>query len=200
MIYAPLNKDWFYSYLDIPNLDTITQELLMLFSTTTDKLVRNVGYVNIFRNSIVNCPTFMSYLASKGLDNKLNRVMYTEGILGPHPHVDSGNPKNCTYSLNMPLVDAEDSYTVWYATDKTHLLDRSNLGQDPQQTIGWLDISDATEVARLQYTQPALVNTTILHRGLVDRPSRTLCCIRFWPELTDQEVSRLTSPEDSDTL
>jgi hypothetical protein len=200
MIYTPLNKDWYYTYLDIPDLDTIKQELLMLFSTTTKKMVRNAGYVNIFRNNIVNCPTFMSYLASKGLDKKLNRIMYTEGLLAPNPHVDSGNPNNCTYSLNIPLVDAEDSYTAWYATDKTHLLDRSNLGHNPEHTVGWVDIEDATEVARLQYTQPALVNTTILHRGLVDRPSRILCCIRFWPELTAREVSRLTGPKDSNAL
>lgn len=200
MIYAPLNKDWFYSYLDIPNLDIIKQELLNLANTTANKVVRNTGYFNIFRNNIVNCPAFMSYLASKGLDSKLNRVMYTEGLLKPNPHVDSGNPNNCTYSLNIPLVDAEDSYTVWYATNKTYLLDRSKLGQNPEQTIGWIDIADAYEVARLQYTQPALVNTTILHTGLTTRPSRTICCTRFWPELTPEEVSRLTSSKDSNTF
>jgi hypothetical protein len=200
LIYYPLNKGWYYTYIDIPNLEIIKQELISLSDSCKNKIIRTPGLFNVFRKDIVDCPEFMSYLASKGLDGKLNRLLYSTGSQGPNPHVDSGNPYNCIYSVNIPLLYAEDSYTVWYKTDKKYLLDFAKQGKDPNHSYNWIDISDATEIARIQYTSPAVVNTTILHKASASRPDRIVCGIRFWPELTSDEVDRLIGLKDSNTL
>jgi hypothetical protein len=204
VIYKSLNRGWYYTRIEIPNLETIKQELLYLANACSNTLVRAPGLFNVFRKDIIDCPAFMSYLATKGLDGKLNRLLYSTGVQGPNPHVDAGNPVNCTYSLNIPLLHAEDSYTVWYNTEKKYLLDFLNAGKDPNQTIGWVDISDATEAHRLQYTGPAVLNTTILHKALANRPDRIVVGARFWPELTPEELDRLgvvlPSSKDSNTL
>lgn len=199
--YSPINTDWYYSYVDIPNLETIKQELINLLSLPVPKRNFTRYYTNIYVPNIIQCPALMAYLEAVGIKSKLLRILYSKSD-GPSineapPHVDSIIPsKSFQYSLNIPLIDAEDSYTVWYEQTKPSL-----ILFDTVTFTGWVENKEQVrEIARAQYTQPMLLNTSILHGGKITSDRRMIAGIRFWPELTEQEVSRLTSPENSNTL
>ena len=194
--YKPINTDWYYSYIDIPNLAVIKQELINLLSLPVPKRNFTSYYTNIYVPNIIQCPSLMEYLEAVGIKSKLLRVLYSKSD-GPHinnapPHVDSIKPdKSFQYSLNIPLIDAEDSYTVWYEqTTSCPIL------YDTVTFTGWVENKEQIkEIARVQYTQPMLLNTSILHSGKITSARRTIAGLRFWPELTNDDVLRLTSFE-----
>ena len=143
----------------------------------------------------------MAYLEEVGVKSKLLRILYSKSD-GPDineaaPHVDSVMPnRSFQYSLNIPLIDAEDSYTVWYEQTTP-----SPILYDTVTLTGWVENKEQIrEIARAQYTQPMLLNTSILHGGKITSNRRTIAGIRFWPELTREEVERLTGPKDSNAL
>ena len=192
--YSPINTDWYYSYLDIPNLEIIKQELINLLSLPVPKRNFTSYYTNIYVPNIIQCPALMKYLEEAGVKSKLLRVLYSKSdghnINEAPPHVDSIVPnKSFQYSLNIPLIDAEDSYTVWYEqTIPAQLL------YDTVTNTGWVENKEQIrEIARVQYTRPVLLNTSILHGGKITSDRRTIAGLRFWPELTAEEVVRLTS-------
>ena len=191
--YRPINTDWYYSYIDIPNLEIIKQELINLLSLPVPKKNFTSYYTNIYVPNIVQCPNLMAYLETAGIKSKLLRILYSKSngpsINEASPHVDSVVPdKSCRYSLNIPLIDAEDSYTVWYEQTTP-----SPILYDTVTFSGWIENKEQIrEIARVQYTQPMLLNTSILHSGKIISNRRTIAGLRFWPELTAEEITRLT--------
>jgi len=199
--YSPINTDWYYSYIDIPNLEIIKQELINLLSLPVPKKNFTRYYTNIYVPNIIECPALMTYLEEVGVKSKLLRILYSNSD-GPDineaaPHVDSIIPnRSFQYSLNIPLIDAEDSYTVWYEQTTS-----SPILYDTVTLTGWVENKEQIrEIARAQYTRPMLLNTSILHGGKITSNRRTIAGIRFWPELTREEVERLTGPKDSNAL
>jgi len=189
--YAPINTDWFYSYIYIPNLSVIQEELLILLRTA--QYIRYTDYyINIYEPNVVKCPELMQYLDKVQLKHKFQRVLFsiTNGAdaNGAPPHVDSVTPlTGIKYSLNIPLIDASDSYTIWYGK-----INNDELLYDINTFTGWVkDKTNVKEIERVQYTQPALLNTSILHSPKVNSASRIICGLRFWPELTDEEILRI---------
>jgi hypothetical protein len=180
MIYTPLYEAWFYSYVDIPDLDKIVAELILLKQTTTNIHRINEMYENVLQPNIINCPNLEEYLRNVGLYNNLNRILFSSNVDKKSlVHVDSYNPIFQTFSLNIPLIECENSYTAWYSTTNKILNDLSRFGLSPETNFAYSDEADVTEVYRVEYTRPMLINTTILHRGIADNPRRTIASIRF---------------------
>lgn len=199
--YCPVNPDWYYSYIDIPNLEIIKHELIKLLSLPVPKRNFTSYYTNIYVPNIIECPALMEYLEATGVRSKLLRVLYSKSnspsINDAPPHVDSIIPdRSFRYSLNIPLIDAEDSYTVWYEqTTPAQLL------YDTVTNTGWVENKEQIrEIARVQYTGPVLLNTSILHGGKITSNLRTIAGLRFWPELTDEEIQRLTGFKNTNTF
>lgn len=189
--YAPINTDWFYSYVHIPNLSVIQEELITLLKTA--QYIRYTNYyINVLNSNVIECPELMQYLDKLQLKHKFQRLLFsiTKGLDANSilPHVDSVTPLvGIKYSLNIPLVDALDSYVVWY--EKTN---NEELLYDINTYTGWVkDKTNVKEIERVQYTQPVLLNTTILHSPEVNSSNRLICGLRFWPELTDEEILRI---------
>lgn len=196
MNYNILHPDWFYSYLDIPNLEEIKKELVVLFKTGTNKKEVNQIYSNFFSPSVLPyCSELKKYLISVGLEKKFDRVLFSRDLNAEKRtkvHVDSYDPKITSHSLNIALEDYENSYTAWYKTDRIQLRDSSEFGLDPVKNYAYLFLEEAEEIKRLEYHErPVLVNTTILHRGIADKKTRLICGLRFFPELTDDNIKRL---------
>ena len=196
MNYSILYPDWFYSYLDIPNLEEIKKELINLLETGVERYEVNRLYCN-FPSKIVlsNCPELKKYLMNARLIKKFNRVLFSKDVNAERKtkvHVDSYDPRITTHSLNIGLADCENSYTVWYKTDKIKLRDSSEFGLDPVKNYAYLFLEEAEEIKRVEYKdKPVLVNTTILHRGVAELSSRLICGLRFAPELTNDDIKRL---------
>jgi hypothetical protein len=191
MKYSPLNLDWYYSYVDIPNLATITQELIDLKLSIKDKTQYNQYYSNVSAHAArAKCPALMKYLWGVGLSHKFFRLLYSENMIdGSPPHVDTYDPQYCMYSLNIPLLECDNSYTAWFNTNNDQL-SQSVESPDMYATINDGDI--LTEICRVESNRPLLANTTILHRGVTRNPNRTLVGLRFRPELTHEDLQRLT--------
>ena len=190
MKYSQLNPSWYYSFVDIPNLAAITQELIDLKLSITNKIQHNQYYSNVPASAAhSSCPMLMRYLWSIGLSYKFSRLLYSENMTNGSPaHVDTYDPKFCMYSLNIPLMECDDSYTAWFSTNN------NNLSQHIPSPNMYATINDGdvlTEVCRVESNRPLLANTTILHRGVTQNPKRTLVGLRFSPELTTDDLRKI---------
>ena len=189
--YQPIDTHWRYSYTDIPNLKTIEKELITLFKSDAPRKQFSPFYVNVYKQDVKNCPKLLEYIDGLGLLHKFMRVLFSiSGGLDINtslPHADSFEPTiGIRYSLNIPLIDAEDSYTAFY--DK-------EIGSDvyygPETRTAYAHTMEGlTEIDRLYYTQPAILNTSVMHVGRATSLDRLLAGIRFTPELTYEELSR----------
>jgi hypothetical protein len=196
MRYSPLWSNWFYSYLDIPNLESIKKEIVDFLKTSKDKYEVNQIYSNYKSNVVLSsCPNLKQYLTDTGIIHKFNRMLVSRDInfeKRAKVHVDSYNPETTQHSLNIGLIDYEDSYTAWYKTDRIKLKDSSEFGLDPIKNYAYLFLEEAEEISRVDYnSKPLLVNTTILHKGISNKPTRVICGLRFYPELTESDILNL---------
>jgi hypothetical protein len=172
LYYKKLYKDWYYSFLEIENLNSVVKELIELRDSDVKRYYINKHYINILAEDIGDrAPLLTGYLNRVGLEKKFQRLLYSAYYEEAQAvHVDSYDPKYCSVSLNIPLTDCENSYTAWYHTDKDQLYDIKTTGRDPGkhgQTVGqhfaYLPLDEVTEICRAEVTRPMLVNTTVLH-------------------------------------
>jgi hypothetical protein len=197
MTYVPLYPTWFFSPVNIPNLDLIKKELVALEQLAEDRKDNNTIYTNIYKDiAYKHCPLLKEYLQSVGLDRKFNRILFSKRVVlndNKKVHVDSYNPLSTTHSLNIPLIDYEDSYTAWYKTDRQKLRDSLRFGMEPINNFAFVWDHEVEEINRYCYASgnAVLVNTTILHKGLSDKQTRMICGLRFFPELTTSDIKRL---------
>jgi hypothetical protein len=197
MRYTPLNSNWCFSAVNIPDLELIKQELIALEQIVKIKQSNNKIYSNIYKNIVYkHCPLLKKYLESVNLSQKFNRILFSKEVIlnnNRTVHVDSYDPTTTSHSLNIPLRDYEDSYTAWYKTDKEQLIDSLQFGLDPINNFAFLLLNDAEEIQRYSYAtgKAVLVNTTILHKGISDKKTRMICGIRFFPELTVSDIKNL---------
>ena len=196
MKYTPLYPNWFFSYLNIPNLDIIKKEIIQLITTPNEKYEINLIYSNYTRNVVFqNCPYLKEYLCQVGLNKKFNRMLVSKDLSlekKQKVHVDTYDPNITTHSLNIGLLNHEESYTAWYKTNKIQLRESSEFGLNPITNYAYLFVEEAEEINRVEYdNRPILVNTTILHKGISDKKTRLICGLRFSPELTEGDIKRM---------
>jgi len=194
--YTPFNKNWFYSYVDIPNWQVIQQEILAVHSNDelTSFFQVNPHYFNLKADVILQyCPTLKEFLKDKGILEKFDRVLFSSKNKNPPvktrvPHTDSldGDLK---YSLNMPLSNCEDSYLIWSAFLGNGKVLRNHKMKF--HNYGWTLPDNVTEICRVEYDRPMLVNVTVLHNAEFRNPDRAICGLRFNPDLTDDDLKRL---------
>lgn len=198
MKYSPINKDWFYSYVDIPNLKQIQEEMLFFHSNVNSSYHQvNQYYINLFKESmdISLYPQTIKYLKSVGIYEKFSRILLTHNnnTTSPVVHIDTVNPLECQFSLNVPLQNCEGTFTAFYNTEQEDFIKPAFPKDDirHQGNFAWLNALRAKEIARVETVRPMLVNTTVLHRAISERTNRALCCFRFKPELTSEDIKRM---------
>jgi hypothetical protein len=193
--YTPCNENWFYSYVDITNWKSIQQEILELYNK--DELISefvnsNPYYFNLKAQMVLeHCPMLKEFLNEYELLAKFDRILFSSKntnifIEKPNPpHTDSIDGE-LKYSLNIPLVDYERSYLVWSKPLNGKVL------WNPKHSSAWTYSDNISELCRVEYSKPMLVNVTLLHNvSMISKPTRSICGIRFSPELTDEELKRL---------
>lgn len=197
MEYTPLWPNWFYSYIDIPNLEPLREELRAFVNNPDKKsFATNSSYINVMAEYVFpQCPLLKKYLVSVGLEKKFHRLLISRKIVLSevgNVHVDTYSPEFTRHSINIGIQDYEDSFTRWFKTDQRKLNDVANRGWDPISNFAWIPLEEATEIKRLQWSnRPTLVNTTILHQGYSEKESRVIVGLRFKPELTESDIKRL---------
>ena len=165
-------------------------------------LQNNPYYINFSRDEIYeHVPLLREYLVNLGIEEKMWRVMFTTKKPPEQRfrkissiHIDAVN-KHFTHSINIPIVDCENTYTLWYK-GVVRLLDQTlnpHIGNNdkPMENFAIVEDHEAKEICRVETVRPMIINTTIPHRGWSMKPSRVLCCIRFKPDLTEEEFDRI---------
>ena len=190
--YDPVHKDWFYSFVEMPNLLEIQKELISLRETCTKFQQTNPYYLNVFRSNIGNsCPELYNYLRSKKILGFFTRILFSRPpsrIEPPVVHVDGYNPKTrIQMALNMPLMNCEDTYTGFYSTEKKHLIYKP----ETVDNYAWLPLQEVQEVKRVEIIRPVVVNTTVLHAAISDKPNRLIASIRFNKPLNEIDMKNM---------
>lgn len=190
--YDPIHKDWYYSFVEIPNLLQIQKELINLRKTCTRFHQTNPYYLNAFRINIGNsCPELYDYLRSKKILGFFTRILFSRPpsrIEPPVVHVDGYNPKTRIHmALNLPLLNCENTYTGFYHTEKKHLV----YTAETVDNYAWLPLQEVKEVKKVEIVRPVIVNTTILHAAISSKPERLIASIRFNRPLNEIDMKNL---------
>lgn len=194
MGYSPLRADWFWNLVQVPDLDRITAELLDLRDAGLIGIKLNQFYVNFNSADVLRgCPELKSYLESACIGDILERALFSTDNQAAPIHVDTYDPKYCQMALNFPLKDCAESYLVFYSSKTKDLIPANavNPSLARETNFAVCRACDANEIARLEYLQPALVNTSVLHKGIAQSASRVIVSLRFTRPLTPAEAIAL---------
>jgi len=195
-MYRPIHLNWYCTRVDIPDIESIRQELIHVCQLDQSGYRTNPTAYNIGKDIVMeNCPKLVQYMTSKGIDKKFNRLLITKKINDAADnmvHVDSYNPKYTHQSLNLGLCDYESSCTSWYDTNEQKLYDSAQFGLEPEKSFAFIEIEKTREIFRLFYDNHAyLVNTSILHKGNSQKPNRIIGGLRFLPELDEHDLRNM---------
>lgn len=194
-MYKPTRPNWYFSYINIPDLQGIQNEILAAYYGNTPRITANKYKIALLSKDLLPIsPILYKYLQQAGIKNKFNYALVAFNTPSDSEvHVDV-YPSDLygmhSVSLNIPLVDAENSYTAFYRTEKTRL-NLPNKESLSESDYYCCPLNECSEVARVRYTSPALVNISVLHRGINELDTRMICGLRFMPELTKQDIQRL---------
>ena len=207
------NAKWFFKPVEIDDVGKIQQELLPLLKEKApdidSKLIFS-GYKHVTKNELISfSPTLIDLVKKLGVFDRLAYATFviaaSKRISSKVPfniHIDHSDWKKVSYALNIPVLNCENTYTVWYDTEldddpKGYIKVNSGIGPDE-----WVDESlsmnkmaspiiqkkgtVATEIARLHSINPAWVNISIPHAPVnTTNEPRVLISLRFVPELHD---------------
>jgi len=187
---------WLYKPIsNIQNIKNIQKECLSVFENHYSDAFGNRGFMFCYVDQDIlknECPTYTAYLKEIGLYDKWCRTVFigtkTEKRLEDSPiHVDSEDWESRCYALNIPVVNCEDSYTVWY--DVQEYDEEAYSGDDERighKSARGFKPQTSTEIGRLNSNIPAWINVAIPHRAENSNPNlRFLVSTRFYPEIHD---------------
>jgi hypothetical protein len=183
---------WLYQRVTIPNYEALATELQLTYSVlkhTNRGIKHNPLYINLGAHDVLPLsPLLSSFLNTFGLLNRFWYCIYTvpHVTISNKVHIDSPNG-TVKYSLNLPLVDCDGTYTAFYAANSPLALSAS--GRILIAPPGMVQ----EEVDRVECSTPMFINVNTPHMGVSTRLTRLLMCLRFTPELTHQEVLHLCS-------
>jgi hypothetical protein len=197
-VFKPKNPNWFYDLVNIPNLELIQKEFIDFFWASYKDKIPVTGFY--FIKNLEKFTQFKIFLDSKGLGHKTCLASFSITCRSETfpVHVDYVN--NETFlALNIPLINCENSYIVWYEADlenKLLLSDEKVLfsddivsGQPIYESGNSMTCKNSTEILRTESVIPMLIHVGRPHRPIVEHENlRVLASIRFRPELTDEEI------------
>lgn len=184
---------WLYKPIDVKNLEQIKKECFDIFNKHYFGTLNDKGFIfqyidqDIIRNE---APLYIQALKDIGVYERLTSCIFI-GLKGDQRltdspiHIDTEDWESRSYALNMPVVNCQDSYTVWYD---------SKIKDDPDTYIGGAHARYRTaicfkeessiEIGRWCVNNPAWVNVVVPHRAENNNPDlRLIISSRFWPEI-----------------
>jgi hypothetical protein len=192
---------WTYKYADINDdtLNILQQELTDLWNNyTANKTYTSCRFIFLLMDdeAKTQCPVLLEEITRLGLD----RIFEGVGFLVVPPgcytplHIDNG----VTITLSIPIINCENSYTVWYKDpERINLSTNLNcIGQDtllnPENAVhelvdylkndqvAYFKIDPGKEMDRVESVRALWLNTAIPHRPEVLHDKlRVLATLRF---------------------
>lgn len=179
--------NWLYKPVSVDNLEAIQVELLpILYNVIPDFDNAFPTFKFISRNEIEkSAPLYSKFIESFGILDKWERsVIVTTNFDHKFPiHVDHLDWKARAYGLNIPLINCDDTYTVFYDAE-INMMPVNNKAHPENFARIIKKNSIATEIGRFPSSQPAWVNNSIPHTPVSkhNKP-RALISARFEPEV-----------------
>ena len=185
---------WLYKPIDVPNIDQIKQECMSVFYKHHPDAFGDRGFTFTYADQDIlraEAPAYTDYLKSLGLYDLWAKSVFIgtkgqERFKDSPIHVDSEDWQTRAYALNIPLVNCENSHTVWFDVKD---YDEDAYSGDDQTTKGYKTArgfkpETSTEIGRLETINPAWVNVSIPYRAENDNSDlRLIISTRFWPEI-----------------
>lgn len=176
--------NWFFKEISVPELADIQREIFQIITTliTDDSEIK---FFYIDRTLLeTGAPSYTKFLNRLGiLDRwKYSAIITTQGNEKFPIHVDAIDWKNRCYGLNLPILNCEDSDTVWYDADIVNELVTTE--SDYRNSARLCKTDSAREVCRMPSTTPAWINISIPHRPETKHSDlRIVISARFTPEV-----------------
>jgi hypothetical protein len=181
---------WFYKPIQIGNLEEIQKELVpIIYNKIPNSNSSFPKFIKIQRNEIEPvAPIYTDFIRSLGILDKWNGscIISTNNNV-PFPiHIDTIHWFDNSYGLNIPIINCENTYTVWYDAEMeskpNSLVPTDRISQSRIAKTGTV----ATEIARWHMKDPAWINVSIPHRPVSNHGKfRAVISARFTPELHD---------------
>lgn len=181
-----IKPSWYFKPIDVPELPDIQSEIIKILPQL---ILPNEEFTFFYIKREQIEDSVPSYRAMLSRLNLLDRWTYsavvtTQGEKEFPIHVDSLDWENRCYGLNLPILNCEDSYTVWYdaiATDTPSI-----YGENLRASARFYDTKTAKEVCRMPATTSAWINNSIPHRPVTNHTEfRAIISARFSPEVHD---------------
>lgn len=178
--------DWFFKSIDVPELVDIQYELTSILPTLILPATE-LTFFYIKRELIQdNVPSYVKLLDRLNVLDRwtYSAIVTTQGNQEFPIHVDALDWETRCYGLNLPILNCEDSYTVWYDApiDQTP----TTYESDPRNSARFCNVDSAVELCRMPATTPAWVNISIPHRPQTYHTNlRAIISARFSPEVHD---------------
>ena len=210
-MYKPHYPDWRYTRIKIDDLEQIKTELTSLFWKMYDHS-KSFQFLGFDHNSQhwKQLPILQNWLnANNKIKDRWASCYFSIVNNGSCPiHVDYTKPDKCI-AINIPLIDCDDSWTVWYEADiDTSMPIKSILHDNQSQNLlmpdeheqsdkkyvsgynsFWCQENIAKEIDRARCDTPMIVNISIPHRPVVDHQRlRVLFTLRLIPCDFEQDV------------
>jgi hypothetical protein len=212
MSYVPYRHDWFYTEIDVPNLTQIQDDFTQFFwKVLGNNLPDATGFYIVDQNTI-DYPTSLNALKDYyNLSDRwcsVNFSVINNGAEFGGIHYDFVMGAEKYIALNIPLINCQGSYNVWYSGepgDKTQISTYNNntkvivyANEDNAQAVDTTDTYWVTghveELERVECVKPMLVHIGRPHQPEVTHNNlRVLLSLRFRPELTDSEFDRIVN-------
>lgn len=190
--FSSATPDWLYQQ---PNLSVdvfpfIKKELLTLFELTkTLTLVPYTStYMEINNDEWVeqHCPTLCKELQKLNLRDSLKVVAFVSVVIDKHfpAHVDAMSE----VALNIPLINCDGTYTVWYdGQPQSKEFDNYLIGVESARTAIEGTADSLIEIDRCEANAPRWINVNVLHRPETQHDKfRVAASLRFDPEPLDE--------------
>jgi hypothetical protein len=190
---SAMKPTWLYKLVVVDELIQIQQELLEIFNKHYSNSFNGRGFTftNIDQDILrTEAPSYIKFLKHIKLYDRW-RSSWISGTIGDlrikdSPlHVDSLDWESRCYALNIPILNCDESHTVWY--DAKDCAEEHYSGEvEGIKTVEIYKPETSIEIGRLVASNPAWVNVSIPHRAENNNSElRLLCTTRFYPELHD---------------
>lgn len=180
---------WLYKPINVPNLKVIQEEIILfLYKVRPNFDFSNPDFIHIARKEIEPyTPMYAKFIDSLGILDKWDYsafITLNNNLKFPI-HVDSLNWDLRCYGLNLPIINCENTYTVFYDAEiESEPFKERN---DPIRSSRVIKKnSEFKEIGRWDSNKPAWINISVPHApvSLHSKP-RALISARFLPELHD---------------
>lgn len=193
MVYRhrPTTPSWLYK---VPNLDpvklpVIQKELIQAFEDS--KQLSLVPYTSTYFETnfriTKKCPTLHRELARLNLLKNFTSVAFISVVQDADfpAHVDGPDD----IGLNIPLINCQGTYTVWYDGKITDDWAEDYLiGVANARNASKADPTSLVEICRIESNAPYWINVNIIHKPVTTHNNfRVAASLRFIPEPLDSQ-------------